>query len=122
MTRTWAAARGLSEIMGSNYTSVLGAVNGCSNSHARHDFPACQRRLTRIRFAPVAALNNIFNELHYEMTRTIAEGGMGVVYEALQRGSGGFTKVVAVKLIRRSTRRFPSSRKILLGKLGWSPT
>jgi serine/threonine protein kinase len=48
----------------------------------------------------VAALKHIFNELHYEMTRTIAEGGMGVVYQAHQKGAGGFRKVVAVKLIR----------------------
>ncbi len=34
------------------------------------------------------------------MTRKIAEGGMGVVYEAHQHGAGNFRKVVAVKLIR----------------------
>src|SRR5688500_17879343 len=34
------------------------------------------------------------------MTRKIADGGMGVVYEAQQLGSGNFRKVVAVKLIR----------------------
>ena len=48
----------------------------------------------------VAAIKHIFNELHYEMTRKIAEGGMGVVYEAVQLGAGNFRKVVAVKLIR----------------------
>jgi serine/threonine-protein kinase len=48
----------------------------------------------------VAALQQIFNELQYEMTRKIAEGGMGVVYEAHQLGAGNFRKVVAVKLIR----------------------
>ncbi len=46
------------------------------------------------------AIKHIFNELHYEMTRKIAEGGMGLVYEAVQLGSGNFRKVVAVKLIR----------------------
>jgi serine/threonine protein kinase len=49
---------------------------------------------------PVASIKNIFNELHYEMTRKIADGGMGVVYEAQQLGAGNFRKVVAVKLIR----------------------
>ncbi len=34
------------------------------------------------------------------MTRKIADGGMGVVYEAHQLGAGNFRKVVAVKLIR----------------------
>lgn len=34
------------------------------------------------------------------MTRKVAEGGMGVVYEAQQLGVGNFRKVVAVKLIR----------------------
>jgi serine/threonine protein kinase len=48
----------------------------------------------------VASIKNIFNELHYEMTRKIADGGMGVVYEAQQLGAGNFRKVVAVKLIR----------------------
>jgi serine/threonine-protein kinase len=48
----------------------------------------------------VASIKHIFNELHYEMTRKIAEGGMGLVYEAQQLGAGNFRKVVAVKLIR----------------------
>lgn len=34
------------------------------------------------------------------MTRKVAEGGMGLVYEAHQLGAGNFRKVVAVKLIR----------------------
>jgi hypothetical protein len=48
----------------------------------------------------VGSLQHIFNELQYEMTRKIAEGGMGLVYEAVQLGAGNFRKVVAVKLIR----------------------
>jgi serine/threonine-protein kinase len=48
----------------------------------------------------VASIKHIFNELHYEMVRKVADGGMGVVYEALQLGAGNFRKVVAVKLIR----------------------
>ena len=54
---------------------------------------------TLLSFA-VASIKHIFNELHYEMTRKIAEGGMGLVYEAVQLGAGNFRKVVAVKLIR----------------------
>ena len=48
----------------------------------------------------MASIKHIFNELHYEMTRKIAEGGMGLVFEAVQLGAGNFRKVVAVKLIR----------------------
>ena len=48
----------------------------------------------------MASIKHIFNELHYEMVRKVADGGMGVVYEALQLGAGNFRKVVAVKLIR----------------------
>ncbi len=48
----------------------------------------------------MASIKHIFNELHYEMIRKIADGGMGVVYEAQQLGAGNFRKVVAVKLIR----------------------
>lgn len=64
----------------------------------------------------MAALKHIFNELHYEMTRTIAEGGMGVVYEAVQRGAGGFTKVVAVKLIREEYSTIPEFQKNFIGE------
>lgn len=64
----------------------------------------------------MAALKHIFNELHYEMTRTIAEGGMGVVYEAMQRGAGGFTKVVAVKLIREEYSTIPEFQKNFIGE------
>ena len=46
------------------------------------------------------SIKHVFSEIHYELVRTLAEGGMGVVYEAEQLGSGRFRKVVAVKLIR----------------------
>jgi serine/threonine-protein kinase len=48
----------------------------------------------------VPAIKHIFSELHYETTRKIAEGGMGIVYEAQQAGVGNFKKVVALKVIR----------------------
>jgi len=38
----------------------------------------------------------------YTMVRRIGEGGMGSVYEALQHGADGFSKRVAIKLIRDS--------------------
>ncbi len=64
----------------------------------------------------MAAIKHIFNELHYEMTRKIADGGMGVVYEALQRGSGNFKKVVAVKLIREEFSAIDEFQKNFIGE------
>jgi len=64
----------------------------------------------------VASLKHIFNELHYELTRKIAEGGMGIVYEATQRGAGNFRKVVAVKLIREEYSTIPEFQKNFIGE------
>ena len=62
------------------------------------------------------ALQHIFNELHYEMTRKLAEGGMGVVYEAVQLGAGNFRKVVAVKLIREEYSAIEEFQNNLIGE------
>ena len=48
----------------------------------------------------VAKFEHFFDEVHYNLVRTIAEGGMGVVYEAKQLGVDHFEKTVAIKLIR----------------------
>jgi eukaryotic-like serine/threonine-protein kinase len=64
----------------------------------------------------VAAIKHIFNELHYEMVRTIAEGGMGVVYEAVQHGAGQFSKTVAVKLIREEYSAIPEFQNNFIGE------
>ncbi len=64
----------------------------------------------------VATLKHIFNELHYELTRKIAEGGMGLVYEAMQRGAGNFRKVVAVKLIREEYSTIAEFQKNFIGE------
>lgn len=64
----------------------------------------------------MASLKHIFNELHYEMTRKLAEGGMGVVYEAHQLGAGGFRKVVAVKLIREEYSAIEEFQKNFIGE------
>jgi hypothetical protein len=71
---------------------------------------------------PVASLKHIFNELHYELTRKISEGGMGVVYEATQRGAGQFRKVVAIKLIREEYSSIEEFQKTSSARRGSSPT
>jgi len=64
----------------------------------------------------VAALKFILNELHYELVRKISEGGMGLVYEALQHGTGNFAKVVAIKLIREEYSSIPEFQKNFIGE------
>jgi serine/threonine-protein kinase len=50
----------------------------------------------------VAELFTIQSEFRYEIVRKIYEGGMGIVYEALQHGARDFVKRVAIKVIRQS--------------------
>lgn len=64
----------------------------------------------------MASIKHIFNEIHYEMVRKIAEGGMGVVYEAVQLGAGNFKKVVAVKLIREEFSAIEEFQKNFIGE------
>lgn len=64
----------------------------------------------------MAAIKHIFNELHYKIVRTIAEGGMGVVYEAAQHGAGQFSKTVAVKLIREEYSTIPEFQNNFIGE------
>lgn len=59
---------------------------------------------------------HIFNELHFELVRVIAEGGMGIVYEAEQRGVGNFIKRVAVKLIREEYSKIDEFRSNFVGE------
>jgi len=64
----------------------------------------------------VSDLKHIFNELHYEITRPLAEGGMGVVYEARQLGADSFTKRVAIKLIREEFSSIEEFRNNFVGE------
>jgi serine/threonine-protein kinase len=52
--------------------------------------------------AAVAGLFTIQNDFRYEIVRKIYEGGMGVVYEALQHGARDFVKRIAIKVIRQN--------------------
>jgi serine/threonine protein kinase len=47
-------------------------------------------------------LESIESQFRYEIIRKIVEGGMGTVYEAVQRGSHDFRKRIAIKVIHNS--------------------
>ncbi len=64
----------------------------------------------------MATLKHIFNEIHYEMVRKVADGGMGIVYEACQRGAGQFRKTVAVKLVREEYSTIPEFQNNFIGE------
>ena len=61
-------------------------------------------------------MKHIFNEVHYELTRKIAEGGMGLVYEATQKELVDSEKSLRLSLFERNIPRSRSSEIILLGK------
>jgi serine/threonine-protein kinase len=67
-------------------------------------------------FRAVPAISHILNEINYQMVRQLAEGGMGVVYEAHQLGAGQFRKTVAVKLIREEYSAIPEFQKNFIGE------
>lgn len=62
------------------------------------------------------SLKHIFNELKYELVNKLAEGGMGLVYEAVQKGTGNFRKTVAIKLIREEYSSIPEFQKNFIGE------
>lgn len=62
------------------------------------------------------SLRHITASFDYELTRKIAEGGMGVVYEAVQRGAGQFRKIVAIKLIREEYSAIEEFQKNFIGE------
>lgn len=50
----------------------------------------------------MAGLFTIQSDFRYEIVRKICEGGMGIVYEAEQRGARDFVKRIAIKVVRQS--------------------
>ncbi len=64
----------------------------------------------------MAEIRHIFNEIHFELVRRIAEGGMGVVFEARQRGASQFEKRVAIKLIREEYSEIDEFRHNFIGE------
>ena len=64
----------------------------------------------------MSSLKQLFTEINYEMVRKLAEGCMGLVYEAAQLGAGNFRKTVAVKLIREEYSAIPEFQKNFIGE------
>jgi len=64
----------------------------------------------------MAGLFTIQSEFRYEIVRKIAEGGMGVVYEAEQRGARDFVKRIAIKVIRASYAQQPTFLENFVGE------
>lgn len=44
-------------------------------------------------------MESLIDQYRFRLVRKIAEGGMGAVYEAIQQGTEGFEKIVAIKTI-----------------------
>lgn len=61
-------------------------------------------------------LNEISDHLKIDLVRKIAEGGMGIVHEAVQNGAGGFEKSIAVKLIREEYSQVRDFRSNFFGE------
>jgi eukaryotic-like serine/threonine-protein kinase len=64
----------------------------------------------------VSTVKNLNIEVPYEMVRKIADGGMGLVYEARQKGAGNFNKSVAIKLIREEYSAIAEFQKNFIGE------
>ncbi len=64
----------------------------------------------------MSQLKHIFDELHFELTRVIAAGGMGIVYDGFQHGAGQFSKRVAIKLIREEYSKIEEFRSNFVGE------
>ena len=58
----------------------------------------------------------IASDFKYEIVRKIFEGGMGIVYEAKQLGARGFSKRVAIKVIRDRYARQPEFIENFIGE------
>jgi serine/threonine protein kinase len=61
-------------------------------------------------------LFTIQSDFQYEITRKLSEGGMGMVYEAEQRGARGFSKRVAIKVIRQNFANQPTFIENFIGE------
>lgn len=58
----------------------------------------------------------IEESVRYELLRPLAQGGMGHVFEAIQKGPDAFRKRVAIKMIREEYSRLEAFRRNFLGE------
>lgn len=75
-----------------------------------------QARQPATSFESVSPLQQLSNEIPYELVRKISAGGMGIVYEARQHGAGNFRKRVAIKLIREEYSSIEAFQKNFIGE------
>jgi serine/threonine-protein kinase len=59
---------------------------------------------------------HIQDAISYSLLRQVAQGGMGVVYEAEQKGAEGFAKRVAIKVIREEYTNQEAFRRNFIGE------
>ncbi|MDP0494788.1 MAG: serine/threonine-protein kinase [Verrucomicrobiota bacterium JB024] len=64
----------------------------------------------------MVAHKRLIDNMQYELVRKIAEGGMGMVYEARQHGTDEFRKVVAIKVIREEFSAIDEFRANFIGE------
>jgi len=83
----------------------------CSNTNSALRAPA-----PRAILIAVSHPKKIFDEIHYELVRCVAEGGMGIVYEARQHGVDQFSKSVAIKVIREEFSAIEEFRQNFVGE------
>ena len=67
----------------------------------------------------VPMLKQISNELHFELVHTIAEGGMGMLHEVKQMGTGHSSQRAESKLIRGSMH---TAREVFIRAISYRPT
>jgi len=61
-------------------------------------------------------LNQIKDKFEFQITRLIAKGGMGSVYEATQLGANGFEKKVAIKTLLPTMSKNPKFIEMFIGE------
>ncbi len=61
-------------------------------------------------------LDEIVDTTHFKLIRKLAEGGMGAVYEAVQLGTEGFEKTMAIKTILEDYSSNPEFVEMFIGE------